>query len=443
MGIYLQTCSTNSLLLSLLLRLPPPVLTDISHPMAAPLAAMEDHPTVAPLMAHPAQALAMAAMSVVTLALPTADTRDTRDLATLAPLVSVATTVAPGDPAATVAMMAMTLTTASTLAAPLPPSLAAMSRARIDIEANPTSMAPVIRTVQDTLRTPSTASVLTLMRSAARNPTATTTVRRPASVESVARRTKVASPRTDATMSRLLPISPISALMTAMTMVASTRTAPTTMTTRENSVPSEVSIRTASTTATDPVTSAPRVTSLASRTLASATTTATVDHTENLRSLTILTADMALVTPTAMETPPSTMVSALVNSRLRPISRLAARWNRNSSRRTTSNSRRVPRATVTTRTSSRLKSVARSRTATRSSASSSSSTRNPLNSVVMMRRNTPPRPRSRMLFTPPMVSVTLILRAMLATRHPSSRSPTVTSLATDNGEVKINKQSDF
>merc|ERR1712242_92668 len=103
---YLQTCSTNSLLLSLLLRLPPPVLTDISPPMAAPLVAMEDL-----LMAHPAQAMAaMVAMSV-TLALPTADTRDTRDLAT----------VAPGDPAATVAM-AMTLTTASTLAAQLPPS---------------------------------------------------------------------------------------------------------------------------------------------------------------------------------------------------------------------------------------------------------------------------------------------------------------------------------
>merc|ERR1719225_1521817 len=232
-------------------------------------------------MAHPAQAMAaMVAMSV-TLALPTADTRDTRDLATLAPLVSVATTVAPGDPAATVAM-AMTLTTASTLAAQLPPSLAAMSKARIDIEANPTSMAPVIRTAQDTLRTPSTASVLTLMRSAARDPTATTTVRRTASVESVARRTMVASPRTDATMSRELPISPISALMIVMTMVASTRTA--------------------STTATDPVTSAPRVTSLASRTLASTNLTATVDITEDLPSLTILTADMAVVTPTAKET---------------------------------------------------------------------------------------------------------------------------------------------
>merc|ERR1719225_1802453 len=377
-------------------------------------------------MAHPAQAMAaMVAMSV-TLALPTADTRDTRDLATLAPLVSVATTVAPGDPAATVAM-AMTLTTASKLAAQLPPSLAAMSKARIDIEANPTSMAPVIRTAQDTLRTPSTASVLTLMRSAARDPTATTTVRRTASVESVARRTMVASPRTDATMSRELPISPISALMIVMTMVASTRTAPTIETTRENSVPSEVSIRTASTTATDPVTSAPRVTSLASRTLASTTLTATVDHTEDLPSLIILTADMAVVTPTAKETPPSTMVSALVNSRLRPISRLAASRNRNSSRRTTSNSRRVPR----------------SNSARRSSASSRLSTRNPLNSVAMMRRDTPPRPRSRMLFTLPMVSVTLILRAMLATRHPSSRSPTVTSLATDNGEVKINKQSDF
>merc|ERR1739844_264164 len=159
----------------------------IASAAAAPLVAMEDL-----LMAHPAQAMAaMVAMSV-TLALPTADTRDTRDLATLAPLVSVATTVAPGDPAATV-VMAMTLTTASKLAAQLPPSLAAMSKARIDIEANPTSMAPVIRTAQDTLRTPSTASVLTLMRSAARDPTATTTVRRTASVESVARRTMVAS----------------------------------------------------------------------------------------------------------------------------------------------------------------------------------------------------------------------------------------------------------